>query len=219
MEKNTYPQKIQEWIDNVTNGGCTVHQVEIISDIRKKNGELLFALLNTDVRSPEGTKLPNIAFIRGHACVIVMLLKNKETGEEKFLMVRQRRIGNGQLSLEFPAGMLDYNTDDPVGVAVKEMYEETGLNVTRSDIFPLSEQLLYSSAGASDEGIYFFGCVKTLDNQSYMSFQKRICGNPDENEHIEVELLSREEALPSITSIQARLGFFLFEEKLSNKSV
>lgn len=212
MNTNAFDQKILEWIESVKRAGCTVNNVKVITDIRKKNGELLFALLDTDVRSPEGNKLPHIAFIRGHACVIVTLLRNKDTGESKFLMVRQRRIGNGQYSLEFPAGMLDYNTNDPIGVAVKELHEETGLDVTTEEIFPLDNKILYSSAGASDEGIYFFGCIKILNNQQFNSFIKRVGGNPEENEHIDVELLTREEAEPQITSVQARLGFFLFEK-------
>jgi DNA-binding NtrC family response regulator len=43
--------------------------------------------------------------VRGNACVIVPLLANSDTGEEKYLMIYQRRSGNGRLSLEFPAGM------------------------------------------------------------------------------------------------------------------
>ncbi len=214
MNKTSFDQKIQEWIDAVSSAGCTVNRVKPIADIRKKNGELLFALLDTEVISPEGNKLPNIAFIRGHACLIVVLLKNQKTGEEKFLMVRQRRIGNGQMSLEFPAGMLDYQTNDPVGVAVKEIFEETGLKVTAEEIFPLSNQILYSSAGASDEGIYFFGCKKTLDDQSYNSFKNSTGGSPEENEHIQVELFSREEAEPLVNSAQAQLAFYLFDKAM-----
>lgn len=216
MDTNLFDLKIREWIDKVTSAGCTVNKIKTLTEIHKKNGELLFALLDTDVTSPEGHILPRIAFIRGHACVIVTMLKNKDTGEQKFLMVRQRRIGNGQLSLEFPAGMLDYMSNDPVGVAVKELFEETGLQVTQDEIFPLSDQLLYSSAGASDEGIYFFGCIKAINNDEFVSFKKRIGGNADEDEHIYVELLSREEAEPLITSTQTKLAFFLFEKQFNS---
>ena len=155
MNKTLFDQKIREWIDTVSSAGCTVNRIDTIADIRKKNGELLFSLLDTEVISPEGYKLPHIAFIRGHACLIVILLKNSTTGEEKFLMVRQRRIGNGQMSLEFHAGMLDYHTSDPVGVAVKEVFEETGLKVVPEEIFSLSDRILYSSAGAVMKAFLF----------------------------------------------------------------
>jgi len=69
-------------------------------------------------------------------------------------MVRQRRIGNGNLSLEFPAGMLDAEVDNPLGVATREFIEETGLGISASDLFPLFDKKLFSSVGASDEGIF-----------------------------------------------------------------
>jgi ADP-sugar diphosphatase len=209
--------KIQNWIEHVKGAGCRIESVKEICQIRKPGGELLFALLDTKVYSPEGNKLPHIAFIRGHACLIVPLLRNIQTGEERFLMVKQRRIGNGFLSLEFPAGMLDEESD-PACVAVRELHEETGLQVDRSELFPLTDSPIYSSAGASDEAIYFFGCIKEINNEIYESFKNREIGNEEEDEFITVALYTKEEALPQITSIQARLAFYLFEEKSGKDS-
>lgn len=215
MNYNSHEIKIHQWIKSLSKSGCTINNIKTIKEIRKKNNELLFSLLDTDVVSPDGNRLPNIVFIRGHACVIVTLLKNRDTHEEKFLMIRQWRIGNGHYSLEFPAGMLDEHVDDPVGVAIRELEEETGLKASRDEIFALTENILYSSAGASDEGIYYYGCIKELDSEAFSSFDKRSGGNPGEHEHITVELLSRKEAEPATTSLQARLGFFLFEQKMN----
>ncbi len=217
MPQNEFARKIRNWVNDVIKAGCTVHNVKMIDEIRKKNGDLLFALLDVDVRSPEGTRLPNIAFIRGHACLAVVLLKNKDSGEQRYLMIRQRRIGNGQLSLEFPAGMLDEESDVRA-VIIRELYEETGLEVSPAEIFPLTDDLLYSSAGASDEGIYYFGCIKELPSQEFCSFTGKKGGNPEENEDISVVLLSRYEAEPVCNSLQARLGFYLFEEYLKKRS-
>ena len=204
--------KIRAWMDLVRNAGCSIREIRPLSLTRKKNGELLFALLDADIRSPEGNGLPNIVFIRGDACVIVPLVRNRVTGEERFLMVRQRRAGSGSVSLEFPAGMLDNDVNDPLGVAVRELSEETGLKVTAGDLFPLSDRKLYSSVGASDEAIYYFGCIKEFDDATYRSLQGRLCGNPEEDERISVVLMSRTDAEREATSLQVRLGFYLFEE-------
>ncbi|MDG5815634.1 NUDIX hydrolase [Chitinispirillales bacterium ANBcel5] len=203
-------KKIKNWKKSVENSGCTIRSLEAIKEIRKKDGSLLFALLETDVISPEGNKLPHVLFIRGDACVIVTLIKNSDTGEEKFLMVGQRRIGNGFMSLEFPAGMLD-EEDDPVEVAIQELYEETGLRVSRSDIYPLNDKKLYSSAGASDEGIYYYGCIKKMDEKTYHSFANKKTGSVHENEFITTVLKTRTEAEKESSSLQVRLGFYLFE--------
>jgi 8-oxo-dGTP pyrophosphatase MutT (NUDIX family) len=205
--------KIRAWMHLVRKARCTIRAIKPLSLMRKKNGELLFALLDADIRSPEGHKLPNIVFVRGDACLIVTLVRNRETGEERFLMVRQRRIGSGSDDLEFPAGMLDNEVDNPLGVAARELAEETGLKVSAGDLFMICDKKLFSSVGASDEGIYYFGCIKELDNSAWLSFAgSPLAGNPAENERISVALLSRQEAEKEATSLQVRLGFYLFQE-------
>ncbi len=55
---------------------------------------------------------------------IVAVVKN-EKGEDCFLMVRQFRHGTGDISLEFPAGIVDPG-EEPLHAAVRELREETG---------------------------------------------------------------------------------------------
>lgn len=207
--------KIRAWKKLVTETGCTIQKIEPLSLVHKKNGELLFALLDTDIRSPEGFQLPHIVFIRGDACLIVTLVRNRNTGEERFLMVRQRRVGNGSMSLEFPAGMLDTDVDDPIGVAAREFTEETGMKITTTDLFPLFSRKLFSSVGACDEGIYYYGCVRELDDAAWRSLaegsESREAGNPSEEEHISVTLMTRKDAEKEAASLQVHLGFYLFE--------
>lgn len=206
------PFKVRHWLRSVTTAGCSVRNVSTLQEIDKKDGTHLFSLLHVNVADPQGRRLPHIVFIRGHAVVIVPMLINTQTNEKRFLMVEQRRIGNGSVSLEFPAGMIDRENDQPQDVALKELSEESGLIITPDKLIPLCDRPLFSSAGGMDESIYFFGCRIELSPTDFLSFNERICGNPDENEHITVTLLTKEEALPRITSLQALLGLFLFEE-------
>ncbi|MBN1129213.1 MAG: NUDIX domain-containing protein [Chitinispirillaceae bacterium] len=205
--------KIAAWKQMLTDAGCTVRRLSPIHLLHKKNGDLLFALLDADVVSKEGTRLPNIVFIRGDACLIVPLVRNHDTGEERFLMIRQRRIGSGLLSLEFPAGMLDDETGNPLGVAVRELEEETGLSVAPKELFPLCDRKLFSSVGASDEGIYYYGCVKELDGDTFRALSGTTRGSPDEGERISVTLMTKEDAVKEATSLQVRLGLHLFDRR------
>jgi hypothetical protein len=93
-----------------------------------------------------------------------------------------------------------------------ELLEETGILLSEKELFPLSGSLLYSSPGASDEGIYYFGCRITLSNEEFQSLEGQIHGNPYENERIILTLKTREEAEAELTSLQARLGLYLFED-------
>ncbi len=200
--------KVRCWMESVRKGGCTIRSMTALNLFHKKGGELLFALLQADIVDPHGNRIPDILFLRGHSCVIVPLLVNKATGEEKFLMIRQRRIGNGALNLEFPAGMLDDDIDDPTSVAQRELFEETGLSLPRTVIRPLCDRPLLCSPGASDEGIYYFGCRIELDASEFTAFEGRIISN--ENEQITVTLQSRKQAEAEATSLQVRLGLYLF---------
>lgn len=204
--------KFRHWVDAVTASGCRFHSAEALHLTLKKDGGILFGLFSTQVVDPEGRRLLPLLLLRGQAVVIVTLLRNEATSEERFLMVRQRRIANGALSLEFPAGMLDHEFADPVRVAVREVEEETGLRVEASRLFPLAEKPLFSSPGLDDEAIHFYGCEIALGDAEYRSLQGRVAGLADEGEHIEVGLWREEEALAEATSLQVRLAFALYRE-------
>lgn len=210
-DKNCF--KIEQWRYNIEKNGCSIKSIKDLFTLHKRNGEHLFSLLDVDVREPDNRKLPNIVFIRGNAVIVVPLLINESSKEKKFLMVTQRRIGSGELSLEFPAGMIDREDETPIQVGKKELLEETGLEVDEKELFPLLERPLYSSAGASDEAIFFFGCIKKVPSSVFESFYTTHKQNQNENEYIKTELLSKEEAISRITSLQAYLSLFLFELK------
>jgi 8-oxo-dGTP pyrophosphatase MutT (NUDIX family) len=166
------------------------------------------------VEDPRGRPLPAYALIRGHAVVVVTEVANRETGERRFLMLRQRRIGNGAEGLEFPAGMLDEEVGDPAGVALRELEEETGLVAGRENLFPLCDRPLFSSIGLDDEAIHYFGCSLELPGDRYRALEGGETGKAEEHEYIRMGLWEYERALPEIDSLQVRLGFHLWFEHL-----
>ncbi|NBD37511.1 MAG: NUDIX domain-containing protein [Verrucomicrobia bacterium] len=48
-----------------------------------------------------------------------------KTPDDRYILVRQFRFGSGEMSLEFPAGVVDPG-EDPVAAARRELYEESG---------------------------------------------------------------------------------------------
>lgn len=202
--------KYRAWKKAVEKSGCVIRKVELLAEMKKPDGSLLFAMLKTRVEDPEGRPLPSYALIRGQAVLIVTDVVNRETGEHKFLMLRQRRIGHGGETLEFPAGMVDEEVDDPVGVALKELKEETGLDASRGQMFPLAERALYSSSGLHDEAIWYYGCELTLPSETFHALEGGETGEANENEYIRLGLWDYDKALPEVDSIQVRLGFNLW---------
>jgi ADP-sugar diphosphatase len=204
--------KVAVWEKTLRKEGCAIEAVKPLFLVYKKNNELLFALCEADATDPQGNRMPPYIFIRGHACIVVPLVRNSDTGEEFYCMIRQRRIGNGMATLEFPAGMLDRNVATVRDVAVRELFEETGLAISPDQLHELHNGPLYSSPGASDEGIYYFGCTLSLPDNQFNALNGRNTGCAEDGEIIRVVLCSGETIEAETTSLQVRLGLFLFSE-------
>lgn len=205
--------KYRVWKQTLDASGCRIRSIESLKELNKKDGSLLFGLLHARVEDPEGRPLPGYVLIRGHAVLIVTVVVNRLTGEKKFLMIRQRRIAHGRDTLEFPAGMLDGDVGDPAGVALKEVREETGLEVKREDLVALADRPLYSSPGLDDEAIHFFACTIHLDAEKFSALEGGQGGVADEHEYIRLCLCDHPEALKEIDSLQVRLAFFLYFDR------
>jgi ADP-sugar diphosphatase len=203
--------KVKVWKDNISKSGCQMKSLEPLRLIQSSRHELLFALCKADITTPRGARLPDIVLIRGNVVVVVPLVRNRDTHEERFITVIQHRIGNGMAGGEFPAGMIDRNVADPVGVAMEELFEETGVRISSSDLFPLSDRILYTSPGLQDEGVYYFGCVLEMTDKEYRDLEGRTAGKSSENESILVSLKTGEEIAQLTNAAQVLLGLFLFK--------
>ena len=90
-----------------------------------------FLKFKAEVSDKEGNVVPSIVFMRGAAVAILFVLRCDEDGEFYTLLTVQARFPTGKYSFpDIPAGMVDGNGDF-VGVAAKEMKEETGFEVCR----------------------------------------------------------------------------------------
>ena len=158
-----------------------IDDVKTLSAQYKPNGELLFATLQID--SPD--ILPYV-FIRGDAVVVVVTVNDKY-----YLCVEQRRIADGKIHTEFPAGMMDKD-NDPLEVVIKELEEETGLVIDKNAVKPMNGAIpLFTSPGACDERIYFFKTSIRMNDEDFQKFQNKFIDNGDEK--ITVKLYTEDE--------------------------
>jgi ADP-sugar diphosphatase len=111
--------------------------------------------------------IPGIAFLRGGSVAVLMVLRPKNTTDERYvILTEQPRIPAGSLQFrEIPAGMLD-GEQNFVGKAAGEIEEETGIKIRGEDLIDMTELALrksqtkdslrnamYPSPGGSDEFI------------------------------------------------------------------
>lgn len=104
--------------------------------------------------------------------------------EKKLVAIRQFRIPLNNYVYELPAGLID-NNDDIISTVVRELKEETGLNVEEIIENKIGNKL-YLSPGMTDESValVYCTCSGTISTE-----------NLEEDEDIETILLSKEDAI------------------------
>jgi 8-oxo-dGTP pyrophosphatase MutT (NUDIX family) len=206
---------IRNWERSLVSNDWKIESLEPLNLLARRNGSPLFALLEAHGTDPEGRAMLPYVLVRGAASVVVPECANLATGERKFLMVLQRRVGDGSMSLEFPAGMVE-NGGDPAETALRELHEETGLPealIARASLQPLWTSGLTSSPGLSDEVVHFYGITLNLDDQTFRALDGGTAGHEDEGEHIVTALRTSAEVALGVKSVLALTGLLLFERR------
>ena len=124
-----------------------------------------------------GSLIPSGAvFVRGGAVGILVIV---ECEEQKYaLLTQQIRVPGGHDFVEVIAGMLDEN-GDPKGVAVKELYEESGITIKADDLIEVST--MYPSIGGCDEAIICYNTkLLKMDIDRLKKIQSKTFGVEDE---------------------------------------
>ncbi|KAF2118165.1 hypothetical protein BDV96DRAFT_379103 [Lophiotrema nucula] len=167
-----------------------------------------FVKLAAVLRNREDKQLPGIAFLRGGSVAMLMILRPKDSRDERLVvMTEQPRVPAGSLSfVEIPAGMLD-DAETFSGAAAKEIEEETGFKLPRSELIDLTELALknskisekslqnamYPSPGGSDEFIPIFLWEKELDRQEIEDLSGKLMGKRMQGEMIKLRVCDYED--------------------------
>ena len=140
---------------------------------------VLIDVTHMQVRLPNGqTALREVVRHKGAAAVVPV------DDEGNVYLVRQHRVVVDLMTLEIPAGKLDYVGEDPLACAHRELEEETGKRAGRAEF--LCE--LYPSVGFCTEKIQlFFATELTAGTQKL-----------DADEFVEIEKYTLEEAIAMI---------------------
>lgn len=212
-------EPLRAWEEKVTGQGWSLEQVRARDLFARRDGGLLFAMIEAEGLDPEGKPLLPYVLLRGAACVVVPVARNRDTGEKRFVMILQRRVGSGDLSLEFPAGMVDAG-EAPLAAAARELLEETGLGAgdaeARVELVPLWDRALHSSPGLSDEHLYFYAAEFELSDADYRALEGGDAGHAAEGEHIVTTLRTAEQARAEVTSVQPLLALDLHRRKFGD---
>jgi ADP-sugar diphosphatase len=201
--------KFRLWKSRLESNGLDIHRIDELYSRRNGSGEVLFSLLYTDATTPEGNKIPPICFLKGEVVCVLTCLIDSLTKEKYLLLVRQRRICDGSLTYEHPAGMLD-SESDAAEVAAREVWEETGIAVSKERLVSLNSEPFYPSTGTSDEAIYLYYCELELTHDEILSYHNKSQGLLSDHEYIETFVVPFEEGHKLITNVNGVLLNFMY---------
>jgi 8-oxo-dGTP pyrophosphatase MutT (NUDIX family) len=208
-EKLIDSHKYNLWKNKLVKNGLDVSEVDELYTRRNGKGEVLFSLLYTHATTPEGNAIPPICFLKGEVVSVLICLIDVATNEKFLLLVQQRRICDGSLTYEHPAGMLD-SESDAAAVAAREVFEETGVFVEKHDLVSLNTDPCYPSTGTSDEAMYFFYCELRLSRQRIDSYHNNTQGLISDHEYINTFVVPFAEGHKLINNSNGILLDFLY---------
>jgi ADP-sugar diphosphatase len=208
-ENLTDSHKYNLWKGRLESNGLEIHRVDELYSRRNGSGEVLFSLLYTDATTPEGNKIPPICFLKGEVVCVLICFIDTKTKEKHLLLVQQRRICDGSMTFEHPAGMLD-SESDAASVAAREVWEETGIAINADQLVRLNEGPYFPSTGTSDEAMYLFYCELEMSTEQIHSYHDKSMGLLSDHEYIKTYVVPFAEGHRLITNVNGILLNYMY---------
>ncbi|TNJ27027.1 ADP-sugar diphosphatase [Giardia muris] len=153
-------------------------EVQSVDYFGQRVGFLKFQA-QASLRSRPDVRLPGVVFMRGGSVAILVVLRvSEEDGTMRKIaytvLTEQPRVPAGCSAFhEIPAGMVD-DEGDIVGVAVRELAEETGITINKGELIELGDYWL--SPGGSDETITLYALERTISSSDLEGLEGRLGG-------------------------------------------
>lgn len=153
-------------------------------------------ILSREIAYNGFSKLELLSIENDHGNIVSRELNNRKSGvasllyntvTEKYIFVKQFRIGSFSNTIEIPAGLLDIDGENTEQAIIREILEETGYVV--DNIEPLDIKSFYCAIGSSNETIHLFYSETSTQINS---------GGGIDNEDIEIVEYTKAEVIENL---------------------
>ncbi|KAI3687496.1 hypothetical protein L1987_81193 [Smallanthus sonchifolius] len=213
----------EQWLKNIqsekgilADGSLSLRQV-LIQGVDMFGKRIGFLKFKADVIDKEtGKKVPGIVFARGPAVAVLILLESE--GKTYTVLTEQVRVPVGRSVLELPAGMLDDNVGDIVGTAVREVEEETGIELNLDDMVDLTSFLepstgykVIPSPGGCDEELSLLLYRGSVNADVITQLQGKETGLREHGELIKVHVVPYETLWRTTPDAKVLMSIAIYE--------
>ena len=133
---------VQKWRKRFELSGCKIIELREHERILSNDGKIIKQIVSVKFSTPENIEIDRCIVIKNDSVVVIPIIETDD--EINFLAVLQRRVIDGNYSIEFPAGDIE-DDKTPQLSAQKELFEETGINVNTNRLHLLESNTPVSS--------------------------------------------------------------------------
>jgi len=214
MNKNSLvlnSKLFRKWREKFNSQNLSIASVKVKLVISRTLKDFYLAVLDVNLKKKYSSKtFPRCLVLRGDSVIIVPIIKCIEDEKLYTILVEQFRIVDGGDSLEFPAGMIDYD----IGIkksAVIECKEELGIDILEKDLIPLSNSAFKVCESLMDENVYIFAFKLNMQKEKILKFHGLKTGDIQQNEDINLKVLEFSE-IKKIRSFSTFVAYHLAKE-------
>ena len=202
----------KRWKAKVEANGNIIQHVDVLSVISRDQEHLFYAFLDCHLLTPEGDEMTRCLLLSGEGAVIIPVLTCLDDGKLYTLMVEQRRIVDGDYSLEFASGRS--NEDEPLVIACQEVQEELNITIAPEELIPLNSTPFKVNPDHTDGLASFYYFKREMSLSFLKEIDGSLAGCREEQENIRIRVCPLSEAANVLTP-SAMAGIKLLERALN----
>ncbi len=181
MIEKHFPEFYKDWIKIVKKNKNTILKKKIIGSI-VRNNKIRSILVDTKIKTKNNQVFERSILIDKPGVIIIPIFYFKKTIYT--VLVKQFRICKGQNTYEFPSGNAE-NKNLSLE-AIKELNEETNINLKKKDLKKLDSIQMITSTNSSIAHYYYF--EKNVNKKFLQLLENKKTGNQSENELITLKV-------------------------------